>query len=523
MLSNIQRVSMTEQYRFDTLYDSLTVDKELIHVGFLLRRAVLKWPNRIILICQDESITYRDLYIRSCLMAKRLIDKGVKRTDRVIIFYENSIEFYIAYFGVWHMGALAAPLNIFLHEAELTHIIADATPAALIVSPDLASKLDNYPKDKLPPLITDIDKTTPLPDEIPDVPIGSRDVDDTAVILYTSGTTGFPKGVMLSSRNIIVNAVQGIARFAFTEEERVYCALPLFHSLPQNTCMWANTIVGAAAIIVPKIDRSNLLNGLKHKPTLVVGIPALYGIFSLMRTVEFGHVRYFFSGGDALSNKIRSAFELLYRRKLCNGYGLTESSPFISVDIDDFTQATNTVGKPFVGISCSIRDDVGNELALGNIGTLWVKGDNIMKGYYNTPQATAAVLHNGWLNTGDLAYIDNNGKIVLAGRQRDLIINKGLKIYPQEIENLLLSHPQVTQAAVVGFKLHEEETPVAFVASRERNQQELIRELKQLCQNNLAPYKVPRQFIVKRELPITATGKVDKKQLKAELIPSNTP
>src|SRR5262249_30175894 len=149
---------------------------------------------------------------------------------------------------------------------------------------------------------------------------------------------------------------QGIARFEISPKERVFCALPLFHSLPQNICIWSAMIVGATAIIVEKIERRTLLKGIAQKPTMVVAVPALYGLFCMLKTIRFGKVKYFVSGGDALSDKIRGLFELIYGRKLCNGYGLTETCPNIAIDIDDYTQPTNTIGKPFIGIEVSIRD-----------------------------------------------------------------------------------------------------------------------------------------------------------------------
>jgi long-chain acyl-CoA synthetase len=323
---------------------------------------------------------------------------------------------------------------------------------------------------------------------------------------------------MLSSDNIVINAIQGIARFEIGPQERVFCALPLFHSLPQNICMWSAMIVGATAIIVEKIERRTLLKGIAQKPTMVVAVPALYGLFCMLKTIRFGNVKYFLSGGDALSDKIRGLFELIYGRKLCNGYGLTEASPFIAIDVDDYTQPTNTIGKPFVGIEVSIRDEHGEELRKGSIGTLWIRGPNIMLGYYKAPEATRAIIKNGWLNTGDLAYLTSTGKIVLAGRERDLISNKGLKIYPQEVENILLTHPQVLQAAVIGIRDSEnEEIPVAFIASKEQDTLTLIEQLRALCSRSLASYKIPRQYYIRRELPVTTTGKVNKKLLLAEL------
>ena len=165
---------------------------------------------------------------------------------------------------------------------------------------------------------------------------------------------------------------------------------------------------------------------------MIVAVPALYGLFCMLRTIRFRKVKYFVSGGDALSDKIRGYFGLIYGRKICNGYGLTETSPFISIDLDDYTQPTNTIGKPFIGIDFSIRNDEGIEVRKGAIGTLWVKGPNVMLGYYKAPEATHAIIKHGWLNTGDLAYCATNGKIVLSRVRTDPISNKGLEFIPKE-------------------------------------------------------------------------------------------
>lgn len=510
-----------DQSKFNELHQSLLTDGILLHVSKLLERAATLWPKNRAIICMDERITYKELYDRSLLFAHQLRSLGVKKGERVIIFYENSIEFYIAYFAVWQAGAIVAPLNVFLHEDELLKIIHDAQPKVLIISPHLKEKIDKYPQDTGLRILTEIDKTSRIPREIPPIESELHDPQEVAAFLYTSGTTGFPKAVMLSSSNIIINALQGISRFDFSANDKVFCPLPLFHSLPQNVCVWANTLLGSTAIISPKIERKTIIKGLAQKPTVIIVVPALYGLFCMMKTLNFKKVRYFCAGGDALSDKIRSLFSLVYGRKICNGYGLTETSPFLAVDSDDYTQPTNTVGRPLFGISVSIRDEQGKELPQGSIGTLWVKGANVMLGYDNAPEATAAILQDGWLNTGDLAYLTPDGKIVLAGRERDLISNKGLKIYPQEVENILLSHPAVLQAGVLGIKLNDEEIPVAFVASKEPDTQKLIQELHKLCARHLAAYKIPRQFYVKKELPITTTGKVDKKILKKELIEIN--
>lgn len=521
---------MSEQQIYNNLYAELISDNKLIHVGLLLERASRLWPERIAVICDDQKITYGELYKRSLICADKLRVLGVKPKDRVLLFYENSLDFFIAYFAIWQIGAVVAPLNVFLQEAEFMHILADAKPTALVISDTLKAKLTLEDISQLPPVLgtADINQTEQQNNQNISQglsePSPERELDAVAAILYTSGTTGFPKGVMLSSRNIITNALQALARINGSPEYKVFCALPLFHSLPQNICVWSNTILGSTAIIISKIERRLLLKGFAYNPDIVVAVPAMYGLFALMKTIQFKQVQYFVAGGDALTDKIRAGFELVYRRKICNGYGLTETTPFIAVDFEDYTKPTNTVGLPFVGMSCEIRNEMGDCLSRGEIGILWVSGDNIMLGYYNAPEATSVVLQNGWLNTGDLAYIDQYGNIVLAGRERDLIIQKGIKIYPQEIENVLLTHPDILQAAVIGIPYGDGEVPIAFIGARISktvSAEKFSEEVKKFCAQRLAFYKVPREIIIEKDLPVTSTGKIDKKKLKAAYLELN--
>jgi long-chain acyl-CoA synthetase len=505
--------SRAEERRYQTLYAQLCPAHKIPFAGTLLRRAACHWPDRLALLCGTRSLTYQELYARA-LLVTHLLNERVQPRDRVLIFYENSLEFFIAYYGAWQRGAVVVPLNVFLHPHELEHIIRDAKPTAILVSEQLREKISP----DFTHLIIDIKPATAdyFEQKAGSYAIPEFDPDEMAALLYTSGTTGLPKGVMLSSRNIIINCIQGTALFEVEEHDRAFAALPLFHSYMQNTCVWSSFAVGATTIVVPKIDRKSLKEGLAHKPTIVLGIPSLYGLLTIIKGISFNSVRYCISGGEALPDKIRMIFALRYRRKICNGYGLTETSPFVAGDLEDVTEPTNTVGYPLIGVEYSLRTETGQEVPAGQIGVLWVKGDNVMLGYYNAPEATAKVLQNGWLNTGDLARISAHGKLVICGREKDLIINKGIKIYPQEVENILLSYANVIQAAVIGIAKDNEEYAVAYVGVTGDIPENLQAELKMLCQNHLAAYKVPRQIIVQKKLPVTATGKVDKKVLKKQ-------
>lgn len=512
-----QSLQKKEWQLFDQLYRSVLRKGKLMFAGRLLQRAVQKHGDTVALIYNDKHITYKKLYALACALSKKIVEKyGLKPRDRGIICFENSPEFYITYFALWQAGVIVAPVNTFLKQTELAHIIAHAKPAIIMTSSDRVELFEKT-EVQLPPIVTekdidDVDESMPVADAIVDL-----EPDELAALLYTSGTTGLPKGVMLSSKNIMTNVLQIASLLGKPEDERIFAVLPLFHSFAQNTCVWASLFYGITIILVAKIERRYILEALKHKPTVFLGVPALYGLICLMKTAPLDSVRIFVCGGDALPDKIRSAFSLIYRRKLVNGYGLTETTPVISANLDDETVPAGNVGRPLVGIECAIRDGEGKDMPQGTIGILWVKGDNIMLGYYNAPEATEQILKDGWLNTGDLAYIDKNGRIVITGREKDLIINKGVNIFPQEIENIILSYPNAIRAGVVGMHDGDEEVPVAFVQLR-TEEKDVEKHLKTLCMQHLANYKVPRKFFCDtKDLPATATGKVDKKVLRAWL------
>lgn len=506
-----------EHYAYDVLHKTILRNGKLMFAGRLLQRATQMHGDTTAIIYEDEKISYKSLYARACALSKKIVEQyGLKPRDKAIICFENSPQFYIAYFALWQAGIIVAPVNTFLKEKELAHIIADAQPAIIVTSSD---RIELFTKatDSVPPIVTEKDMENLVDMAEPTDTIVDLEPEELAALLYTSGTTGLPKGVMLSSKNIMTNVLQVAALLGKPAEERIMGVLPLFHSFAQNTCVWSAIFYGITIILVPKIERRHILQALEHKPTIFLGVPALYGLLCLMKTAPLDSVRLFVSGGDALPDKIRSAFGLIYRRKIANGYGLTETTPVISANLGEETVPASNVGAPLMNILCSIRGDQDNDLPQGAIGVLWVKGENVMLGYYNAQEATDKVLKDGWLNTGDLAYLDSKGRIVITGREKDLIIHKGFNIYPQEIENVILLHQNVIRAAVVGVQDGDGEVPVAFVQIRTADNA-IEKDLKKLCVQHLAGYKIPRQFYCDtKELPATATGKIDKKILRAQL------
>lgn len=517
METDIQYADAREQKFFDCLAQSITEHDVLLYSGFLLQRAAQLAPNTTALIGKNESVSYQDLYHQSLVITAYVQQHGIKPRDRVLICLENSIDFYRIYFGVWQAGAVVAPLNTFLHEAELTHIVHDAQPAAIFCDETKRELFTKLVQERSILVVGSMQITEILTTKSDKNPsLIALDAHEMSALLYTSGTTGLPKGVMLSSSNIMSNILQTVARLQYTSTERVLGILPLFHSFAQLASIWGAFFACCTVIVVPRIDRRFIIDSLVHQPTFFLGVPALYGLLCLLKDLDFSAIKYFICGGDMLPDKIRTAFALLYNRKLVNGYGMTETSPLISVDFEDQLRQTGNVGLPCLHISCQIRDEQLRPLPHHQIGTLWVKGPNIMLGYYRAPEITKEVLQDGWLNTGDLAYITASKRIVIVGRSKDIIIHKGLKIYPPEVENVIAKHINVMAVGVIGVKQKSgDEIPVAFVQLREGDDQAPDL-LKELCNRSLASYKIPRLFICSVErLVLTATGKVDKKVLRA--------
>ena len=279
-----------EQALFDRLKTQFTQDDgQLLYAGALLRRAATHYPEQTAVVCRDRSLTYRELYHRSSLLSQKLIAAGVQPGNRVLMHFENSIELFIAYFGIWQTGAVCVPLNTFLHERELTAIVQDANPVAAVASTTLRHNLDTVVEKTghaLKALYTqeDFDWETPLPSDVLErYSVRTLPLQQMCLLLYTSGTTGVPKGVMLSSKNIMSNVMAGNARLSGwngdgtpLHDERFFAALPLFHVFAQNVCMWMPIMIGGTVIVVPKVDRREISTALEHKPTIFVGVPALY-------------------------------------------------------------------------------------------------------------------------------------------------------------------------------------------------------------------------------------------------------
>lgn len=520
-MQNLFKKDTEEQLIYNKIYKSFYERFGCLNAsGILLRASEMFGDNEALKTASGYSITYKELYRSALKVSKEFSDIGLRPRDHILLFIENSVEFYLGYWAALISGLVVIPVNTFLHVKEVAYIIRDASPHVIIVSDRSRSVIEEaqslYEENKSIKVFSDSILKVSL-ENFDESSVISHDVieNDTAVILYTSGTTGQPKGVVLSAKNIVSNAMQAAARFQLltSEQETFFAVLPLFHAFAQNTCIWLPAITGSPVIVVSKIDRSAITEALKLKPTIFLGFPALYGLLCLMKRAPIDSVKLFISGADAMPDKIRAAFALLYGRKILSGYGLTEASPVVAINHLNDDRQTNNVGKPVIGIDIQIRDDIDRVLEKNRIGTLWIKGPNIMKEYYQEEEATSEVLQNGWLCTGDIASLNEVGEIIIHGRNKDLIIHKGFNIYPQEVENVLLKSSSVLRAAVIGRS--DEATgqiPVAYIALKSARKN-IEKELRHLCSAHLAAYKIPRSFIFREDLPLSPTGKIDKKKL----------
>ena len=349
--------------------------------------------------------------------------------------------------------------------------------------------------------------TTPMPEQHP------------AVIIYTSGTTGKPKGVMLSHRNLLSNAEACIEVVGVTAKDRILLCLPMFHSFTSTVCMLAPVMAGMSIVLCARLEKGLVRRALlRHRPTIFPAVPA---VFAAMAQVKLGAmarllnpVRLYISGGAPLSLDTLARFERTYRRPLCEGYGLSEASPVVALNPATGHHKAGSIGLPMPGLDVMIAAGDGSPVPPGETGELLVRGPSVMTGYLDRPEETARALAGGWLHTGDLARQDEEGFLFIMGRAKEMLICRGMNVYPREIEEVLEAEHRVREAAVVGVPdAARGEVPVAFVVpAPDANLTEA--DLKRLCVGKLARYKVPRAFHFVAELPRNAAGKILKQELR---------
>ncbi|ABZ82816.1 long-chain-fatty-acid-coa ligase [Heliomicrobium modesticaldum Ice1] len=480
---------------------------ELIRQGTPEKTALIEKHSRYSYAALQETV---DRY-RRCLYAR-----GVRPGERVGLFCRNSADFIFAYMAIASLGAVVIPLNIMFRPREIGYILSDAGSRHVVTDRllELASAELNDSDLPAQHLLSELRETAPAYSHhpAPDVPITPE---DPCVILYTSGTTGRPKGAVLSHRNLISNARSYTETIGAAEADNYLCVLPLFHSFAWTCCVTTALLNGATITIMEAFQPKEALAMIQtHGVNVVTGVPAMYGIYtSVARPEDLAGVRLFVSGGASLPVETLNSFKEKTGQPIVEGYGLSEASPVVTFNPIGRTKP-GSIGLQIPAVSVKIVDAEGRELPPGEVGELICQGPNVMSGYLGLPQETAAAIRDGWLHTGDLAYKDDEGYLFIVDRKKDLIIVGGLNVYPREVEEVLYSHPSVKEAAVIGTPDKTRGEAVrAFVVVREGmalNRKELMAYLR----TNLATYKLPREIVELEALPRNATGKVLKKELR---------
>jgi long-chain acyl-CoA synthetase len=479
---------------------------------------VRKYPQKTALYWGEKEYKFEDLMTETSRVAGYLQQKlGVKAGDRVALWLKNCPEFVPALFGILLAGGVVVPINNFLKPPEVSYILGDAGVDVLITDTTLAECIPTL-KELRPDLQSvevELFATDKLETKAPHPP--ERSESDLAVIVYTSGTTGRPKGAMLSHGNLLHNVESCRLVLRCVNEDRVAVLLPMFHSFMLTVGVFLPMLVGGSMVLIRSLHPPrNVLQEIIHRQaTILPAIPQFFrAMASSAAAVALPSLRMAISGAAPLPVQILKEFGEKFPFPLIEGYGLSEASPVVTKNPLVGVRKAGSIGLPIPNVEVSIQDDDGKMLGTGEIGELCVRGGNVMQGYWNQPKETAKVLRHGWLLTGDIGYRDADGFYFITDRKKDMLLVNGINVYPREVEEILYQFPGVKEAAVIGVPdARKGEQPMAFVAA---NEGAVLDEkaMLQFVRSKLADYKVPRKVVFMPALPRNATGKILKTELR---------
>jgi long-chain acyl-CoA synthetase len=459
-------------------------------------------------------------------IAAALAARGVVAGDRVALYCPNSDAFALSYFGIIKAGAAVVPVNLLLNPKEVAWILADAGVRAIVYHEAFAEAVETV-RGAVSTLqfsvrigtstAGDVSWKTLLQCSEAPPRIAADPARDVAVILYTSGTTGKPKGAMLSHRNLAANTWGAMQAMRLqTGRDVILVVLPMFHAFAATVGMLIPLLRGCSFVTLPRFDPELVADTIEQTGVTVLPlVPSMYSV--LMRlpassAPKLKSIRFCVSGGAAMPADLMRRFEERFGKTIYEGDGPTECSPVTCVNPPGGLRKPGSVGPPIPGVEMSIRSDDGSDLPDGEIGEICVRGPSIMLGYWNQPEATAEAFFEDWFRTGDLGHRDGDGYFYIVDRKKDLVIVNGMNVYPRIVEEAIYQHPAVAEAAVIGEpnELHGE-IPVAFVSLREHTDATALRTW---CRDHLGRHEVPRKFFIMDELPKNAAGKILKRELR---------
>jgi long-chain acyl-CoA synthetase len=477
-------------------------------------------PHRVALKLDVVEISYGALDAATARVAGMLRARGIEPGDRVGVMLPNVPHFAFAYYGILRAGAIVVPMNVLLKAREVAYYLSDSGAKAMFAWHTFAEEAVKGAEQAGAEciLVEPAEFQQLLGGAEPVDEPAERAGDDTAVILYTSGTTGQPKGAELTHDNLRTNAEISGELFDLGAEDVVLGALPLFHSFGQTCALNAAIAAGATLTLVPRFEPAKALEVIQRdRVTVFEGVPTMYAAMlhhpgaEDFDTSTLGRCA---SGGASLPVEVLRAFDTKFGAKILEGYGLSETSPVASFNHADRERKPGSIGTPIRGVEMKVVSDNGEDLPTGEVGEIVIRGHNVMKGYWRKPDATAeSISADGWFKTGDMARVDEDGYFFIVDRKKDMIIRGGYNVYPREIEELLYEHPAVREAAVVGIPHPELGEEVGAAVALKENATAEPEELQAFVKEQVAAYKYPRQVWLVPELPKGPTGKILKREI----------
>ena len=493
------------------------------NISELLQTRVNEEPEKVFLFSQPDSrqFTYAEFAEAVKRTAALLSTNGVKKGDVVSLLLPNSVEYVIAYFACWKLGALAGPVNSLLKSQEIAYVISNSEARALLINSEFLTLVEPLREQlaSLSAVIVFDDERDATRDISSDTESAEVEPDHEAIIIYTSGTTGKPKGCLLTHRNIIANARQISEWLGFTDKDRLLTVMPLFHMNAVSVTTMAALYAGASSVVSPRFSASRFWQIISDYQITSFGSVAT--MLSMLLTtypngvpagLETSQLRFAMCGSAPVPAETIKRFEETFRCLVIEGYGLSESTCRSTFNPPDQRRRAGSCGMP-IGNEMRVVDDNDEDVAEGELGEIVMRGENILKGYYKNPEANAVAFRSGWFHTGDVGYRDKEGFYYIVDRKSDMIIRGGENIYPREIDEVLYQHPAILAAAVVGVpdELYGEEV-AGFVVLREGSEvseQEII----EFCKARLADYKCPKTIRFVKDIPKGPTGKLLKREL----------
>jgi long-chain acyl-CoA synthetase len=478
-----------------------------------------RFGDRVAQKLDDAELTYALLDEGSARVAGLLRDNGVQPGDRVGMMLPNVPYFAPLYYGILRAGAVVVPMNVLLKGRETAFYLSDPGAKVVFAWHGFAEAAQHGAAEAGAEciLVTPGEFEQLLGGAQPAREVVERAGDDTAVILYTSGTTGTPKGAELTHDNLRRNTEVTTELFGVSEDDVVLGALPLFHSFGQ-TCALNNCVrAGGTLTLIPRFDPDKALEIIQRdRVTVFLGVPTMYAAMLQSKSAgaaDTSTLKLCGSGGAAMPVGVMRAFEERFGAKILEGYGLSETSPVASFNHPDRERKPGSIGTPIRGVEMKLVDEQDHDVPQGEVGEVVIRGHNVMKSYWKRPDATEEALRGGWFHSGDMARVDEDGYFFIVDRKKDMIIRGGYNVYPREIEEVLYEHPAVAEAAVIGIPHDELGEEVAAVVALKEGQKAGADELRDHVKEQVAAYKYPRRVFFVDELPKGPTGKILKREI----------